>query len=105
MNNKPKEGDLYSSVRVFGHTFELYYGYYEDFERESRWSEPVPIYPNLKENPLYTIEGYPIVTRMQVACPFYDGPTEKDSCEHCPYFEHGELHFGRCTQEKRRNKQ
>ena len=26
-----KEGDLYGVVRIYGKTFEIYYGYYEDY--------------------------------------------------------------------------
>jgi len=102
MYKKPKEGELYASVSVYGKPFELYYGYYEEFERNSQWAEPVPIYPDLRACPLYTDEGHPIVTQMQIACPHYGGPCEEDSCGHCPYFQKAELLFGKCTHGKRK---
>ena len=41
-----RDGDLYKTVTVHGKTFELRYGYYEEYERESLFSEPIPIYPD-----------------------------------------------------------
>ena len=68
-----EEGELYKVVTVFGKTFELWYGYYEDYERENPTVEPMPIYPNFRKEPLYTDEGTPFVTMMQDACPYYKG--------------------------------
>ena len=68
-----REGELYKVVTVFGKTFELWYGYYEDYERENPTVEPMPIYPNFRKEPLYTDEGEPFVTMMQDACPYYKG--------------------------------
>ena len=50
--NNIQEGDLYEVLEVYGHTFELRYGYYE--ERERARGEPIPIYPDFKKHPLYT---------------------------------------------------
>ena len=96
----PKEGELYKVVTTFGNTFELRYGYYEDYERENPTVEPMPIYPNFKEEPLYTDEGLPFVTMMQDACPHYKGEkkrTPDSTCDECKYFSHGEDWFGICT--------
>ena len=64
----PVEGELYKEVTVGGRPFRLVYGYYEDFERESPFNEPIPIYPDLLNNPVYTAQGIPIVTAMQYIC-------------------------------------
>ena len=49
---KIREGELYKRLELFGRAFELYYGYYEDYERER--GEPVPIYPDFQKSPEYT---------------------------------------------------
>lgn len=99
---KAREGDLYAVVKVFGKTFEIYYGYYEDYERNSPYNDPVPIYPDLIKDPQYDAQGYPIVTEMQVACEHYDGSVQDDSCGRCAHFQKGERLFGRCGCERRR---
>ena len=93
---KRKEGDLYGVVKIYGKTFEIYYGYYEEYERNSRYNDPIPIYPDFVKNPEYDADGYPIVTEMQVACPRYLGQSTEDSCGMCQYFEKGEKLFGLC---------
>lgn len=62
MHRKAKEGDLYKILEVFGTRFELYYGYYDEFERFSPFGEPIPIYPDFLSKPIYTMEGVPYVT-------------------------------------------
>ena len=56
----PKEGDLYKEITISGKTFRLLYGYYENFERENPFNEPIPIYPDFIKEPQYTAEGIPI---------------------------------------------
>ena len=93
----PCEGDLYRNVEVFGKTFELRYGYYEDKDRRGT---PDIIYPNFKKDPVYTDDGIPYVTMMQDACRFYAGNIDSgdDSCcGDCKYFKHGEEWFGVCN--------
>ena len=90
----PKEGELYKTVDIAGRIFHLYYGYYEDFEREHH--EPMPIYPDLIKHPEYTQEGIPIVTAMQDACPHYRGTADGESCQECAHFLQGEELFGLC---------
>ena len=94
----PKEGDLYKEVTVFGKTFRLLYGYYENFERESPFNDPMPIYPDFTKEPYYTAEGIPIVTAMQDICEFYKGKNDEDSsCADCLFFQKSEELFGLCN--------
>ena len=92
----PKEGDIFEVVKIYGKTFEIYYGYYEEFERESFYGEPVPVYPDLKTNPEYDSDGTPIVTEMQIACERYSGSSNEDSCGKCTHFKKGDKLFGLC---------
>ena len=100
-----KEGDLYGVITAFGRVFEIYYGYYEDYERNSKYNDPVPIYPDLASNPEYDSEGYAIVTQMQTVCENYTGRDEDGRCGLCPYFKKGERLFGLCECEARRKKE
>ncbi len=100
---KINEGDLYGVIDAFGKTFEIYYGYYEEFERDSVYNDPVPIYPDLISAPVYNDEGYPIVTEMQIACEHYSGKESEDSCGLCPYMQKGEKLFGLCRCPERKN--
>ena len=68
---KQKEGDLYKVIKAFGKTFEIYYGYYEESDRYSKYSEPIEIYTDFIKNPLYTNEGVPFVTAIQNTCEHY----------------------------------
>lgn len=93
----PKEGELYKEVTVGGRSFRLVYGYYEDFERESPFNEPIPIYPDLLKNPVYTAKGTPIVTAMQDICSDYLGKADGDSCSECIHFQKNAELFGLCS--------
>ena len=95
--NKIRDGDLYKVVTVFGKTFELYYGYYDETERNSKYTEPIPIYPSFIHEPLYTNDGYPFATAMQDICPYFKGSEGEDSCLACSHFEEGEELIGKCT--------
>ncbi len=96
--SKPKEGDLYKEVTVFGKTFRLLYGYYESFERENLFNEPMPIYPDFIKEPHYTADGIPIATAMQNVCEFYSGKNDEDSsCADCTFFQKSEELFGLCN--------
>ena len=98
MQEKPREGELCFTVSPFGKAFTIYYGYYDDLDRQS--GDPVPIYPDLKKAPVYTEDGAPIVTAMQIACPYYRGTPDEDSCGQCPFFEKADLLFGKCINPK-----
>ena len=100
--HKPREGDFYGTFTVGGEVFEIYYGFYEAFERESPYNEPVPVYPDLKSHARYGADGAPIVTQMQLACEHYDGKESEDSCGHCLHFQKGEALFGLCKCKERR---
>lgn len=97
----PKEGDLYKEVNIAGKIFRLLYGYYETFERESPFNEPMPIYPDFLKEPHYTADGTPIVTAMQNVCEHYCGKDNEDSsCSECAFFEKSEELFGLCQYAK-----
>ena len=104
----PKEGDLYKEVTISNKTFRLLYGYYESFERESPFNDPIPIYPDFIKEPHYTIDGIPITTAMQNTCEFYNGRNDEDStCSDCGFFKKHEELFGlcNCPRNKRESKE
>lgn len=93
-----KEGDLFKELSVNGRTFKIYYGYYEECERSNPLIEPMPIYPNFIQNPEYTDDGNPYVTKTQDACIHYKGRITKfRECAECAFFAHGEDFIGVCT--------
>ena len=102
-DNFPKEGDLYKIIVLDGHTIELRYGYYADFERQS--GEPVIIYPDLIKNPLYTNDGKPLVTAVQDTCEYYTGPkySQKEfCCSDCTHYDSTNLEIGMCQHHSKR---
>ncbi len=102
---KVKEGDLYKVLNISGHTFELYYGYYEECERENPSVEPMPIYPDFIKTPEYTDKGQPFVTKMQDACEHYKGLTRQyNECAECDHYLHGDDLIGICTCHQNKNK-
>jgi hypothetical protein len=100
--SKIREGDLYKIVTVCGKTFELYYGYYDEIEKEGKYTEPIPIYPDFIKEPLYTADGYPFVTEMQDSCDCFLGKKGEDSCLVCRHFEKGDELIGICKCEKKK---
>ena len=99
---KNKYGELYKTVTVSGKSFSLYYGYYDDADRLSRFGEPVPIYPNFYSEPIYDKDGFPFATEMQDICEHYDGRKDAESCYGCRHFERGEELIGLCRCTARR---
>lgn len=91
-----KEGDLYKVISLFGKTFELRYGYYSESERNSKFNEVIPIYPDFISFPQYTPEGHPFVTQMQDICIHFDGEDGGDDCFSCRHYHHGEDLLGIC---------
>ena len=85
----PKEGDLFKIIELHGATFEIKYGYYEDIDRKY---DPVEIYPDFIENPIYTDDGFPFITLMQSPCQHFkrinDDP--EHDCGNCEYMERGD---------------
>ena len=102
MDVKAREGDLYRVIRTFGHEFALCYGYYDERERDSRYGELLPIYPDFHASPQYTEDGYPFVTAMQDACEHFTGDDPEDGCHGCAHYRHGEEFLGICCHDGRR---
>lgn len=101
----PKEGDLYARIEHGGRTFELYYGYYEECDRQNPLVNPVPLYPDFLARPQYDNEGYPFATEIQDACEYYLGKSYDDGCYSCKHYRRVIDFVGICTCEKRRKKQ
>lgn len=106
----PKEGDLFKVITAYGKSFELRYGYYDEKDRYSKYNEPVEIYPNFLEDPVYTDKGIPFATAMQDRCENFklkdknndDG--EDNTCFHCLYYEKCEELLGICKCRLRQKK-
>lgn len=98
-----KEGDLYKIITVHGKTFELYYGYYDEIDRQNPRCKPVEMYPNFKDEPQYTDKGIPFVTAMQKPCKYFKlgvgrvDEGEDNMCLYCTYYENCEELLGICT--------
>ncbi len=98
----PKEGDLYMVINSHGHTFELVYGYYEETDRE--YGEPVVIYPDLKNSPIFTKDGHPLVTAVQVPCEYYEAEQDhppEECCSDCIYYKDSKKEIDICLCEKK----
>ena len=94
--NKVKEGDLYKTIKISNHVFDIKYGYYEETDRYSKYSELIPIFPNLLENPLYTEEGYLIATQMQDGCAHFEGEKNLHLCLKCMHYKKVDDLMGVC---------
>ena len=93
--NKIRDGDLYKMLNAFGKTFEIRYGYYEDFEKST--GEPIPIYPDFIKAPEYTDDGKLFVTAMQDSCQFARLKTNGFGfCVDCVYYDSGDDFIGTC---------
>lgn len=101
--NDIRDGDVYKIIRVEDMTFEIKYGYYEEYERGR--SEPVPIYPCFLSEPAYTDGGAPLVTAMQEACPGFEGEDRELGCFGCRHFSEWEDLIGICESPERKRKQ
>ena len=101
----PKEGDLYKEILLCGCVFRLYYGYYEECDRENPSVEPMPLYPDFLKCPQYAEDGSPFVTKVQDACEYYIGKEGRDrECAECAYYVHGEDFLGTCSSPQKRKK-
>ncbi len=96
MSTIHKEGDLYKVINLFGNTFEVRYGYYDEEDRTSKFSEAIPIYPDFLKSPIFTPEGYPFVTQMQDICRYYEGEENSEECFICKHYRQGEDLLGVC---------
>lgn len=92
----PREGELYKIITVAGHSFELKYGYYEEYERVA--GPPVVVFPNLIASPKYSPEGYPLVTQIQDPCQYFKlAPgREEHWCGDCEHFVGAHPEIGEC---------
>lgn len=94
----PKDGDLYKILFINGRVFEIRYGYYEEFERES--CDPVPIYPDFGKNPVYDSDGRPFATAMQDICDHFNGGCGELGCWGCKHYRSVDDLVGICMNEK-----
>lgn len=93
----PREGDLYKVYQIDRHIFEIRYGYYADDERGR--VEPLPVFPDLRTQPVYTAAGHPIVTLVQQPCDRYrpKNPLRReDWCGDCHHYSGGRDELGIC---------
>lgn len=99
-----KEGELYKVLKVDKNTFEIRYGYYSEEEKDSKYNEPIPIFPDFYLEPRYTVDGFPLVTKMQDKCKYFTSGKNIDTCYGCSHFKEGDDMIGICTCLKRRIK-
>ena len=102
-NRTPREGELFLEITIDGHRFELRYGHYEESDRIK--GDPVPIYPDLKKQPVYTKDGKPLVTAIQTPCAYYDvvpGHEDEEYCCNCIYYSNIKDEISICECKKRR---
>ena len=96
--NVHKEGDLFKVIKLYGTTFEIRYGFYEECDRHNRYAEPMEIYPDFIKNPQHTRDGTPFVTAMQTPCAHFKGKKDEDStCDDCAFYKHCEEMLGICA--------
>ena len=105
MENKtlPEEGDLYKTCIVDHHVFEIRYGYHEESERGR--VDPLPIFPDLEKNPLYTNTGELITAYVQYPCRYYiprRPEIPEDWCGDCMLYGGGKEEMGRCLSPERK---
>lgn len=93
----PQEGDLFRIYTVDGLSFQIRYGYHAENERGR--VEPLPIFPDLLSEPVYTRCGIPVTSYIQAPCIHYtprhpDHPEEW--CGDCIHYDAGQEKMGRC---------
>ena len=97
-SQSPKEGELFKVIHLYGKTFEIRYGFYEECDRNNQFAEPMEIYPDFLKQPQYTDEGIPFITAIQSPCSYFAGNRDANSiCEDCAHYLHGEELLGTCT--------
>ena len=93
-----KEGELYKVIKAHGKIFEIYYGYYDEADRQNPLVEPMEMYPNFVQTPVYTEKGIPFAVAMQPPCKHFKGEADVDNtCYQCTYYERCEELLGLCT--------
>ena len=99
----PQEGDLHAVVEIEGYVFELRYGYNEEHEREGA---PFVLYPDLNTKPIFTKDGYRIVSAIQSVCDNYENPESEiaeDCCYTCSFYSDPKADVGICQCERMRH--
>ena len=96
------EGEFYKELKAYGKCFQIYYGYYEECDRQHPLVDPIPIYPDFREHPSFTDDGYPFVTEMQDACEHFSARQSGDLCYDCEHYRHGDEFLGICICEAHR---
>lgn len=92
-----KEGELYKRITVHGVIFDVFYGYYDEKDRQNPRIEPMEMYPDFIKAPVYTADGEPFVTAMQKPCEHFRGLSDLDNtCYQCSHFEKCEDLLGIC---------
>ena len=99
---RARVGDLYKTVVLCDKSFVIRYGYYE--ADEIKRGDPIPIYPDFKQTPEHTVDGYPFVTQMQDLCEHGSSRFKEGLCIDCKYFEAGDDLIGICKCPKNRKK-
>ena len=86
--NVIREGDVFRNIVVDGKSFEIRYGYYENYERDA--GDPIPIYPDFYDSPTFGRSGLRIVSAIQQACeaftPKCNGCEKEGDCGFCKYY-------------------
>lgn len=99
-----REGELYRVIALEGREFAVYYGYYEECDRQNPLCGLVPIYPDFRRTPVYSSEGYPFATDMQDPCRYFTGEDPDAGCYGCRHYRRGADFIGLChCEENRRN--
>ncbi|MBQ8229234.1 MAG: hypothetical protein IJZ32_00895 [Clostridia bacterium] len=91
-------GALYKTVEIDGVRFDIYYGFYNEREKELGY-EPTPVYPNFDKNPQYTKNGELVVAVYKDLCEHYKPlpkTIELDGCVNCVHFDRREEYIGLC---------
>ena len=99
---KPQEGEVFKIIMLGGKSFEIKYGYYEDYERNA--GDPIPIYPDFIKEPCYANDGRPFVTQMQDTCKTASDRHLDGFCVECKHFCYGEDLIGFCNFGKNKHK-
>ena len=96
-SSEPREGELYKIIEAYGKRFDIYYGYYEDADRQSPYAKPIELYPDFIKSPTYTDDGIPFVTAMQRPCEHFKGEYDEDNtCYQCSHYEGCDELLGVC---------
>ena len=100
----PKEGEIFKIIHLYGKTFEIRYGFYEECDRHTMFAEPMEIYPDFLKEPQFTDEGIPFATAIQTPCEHFSGRRDDNStCEDCACYRSGEELLGICTNPNRKS--